>query len=241
MHKIKRICVFLGSNLGAKNEYLIATRKLGALLAERDITLVYGGSNQGLMGELAGSVLKHGGKVIGVIPECLIKKNHAHTALSEIIATQSMTERKTLLKSLADGFIILPGGVGTLDELFEVLTENKVGLHNKPIGVLNVSHFYNPMLQLLENMVTANFFSQTLINNLIVDSEPEQLLNKLVGVKHEPILLKNSDLFQFSPKQASPLHIPQNFNWKDALTLGLSSYYLLGMDSLQTSLSSLVS
>lgn len=227
--KIKRVCVFLGSNFGAKESYRIETRKLGLVLAKNGITLVYGGTNRGLMGELASSVMENGGQVIGVIPECLIEKNHAHENLTEIIPTHSMTDRKTMLKNLADGFIVLPGGVGTLDELFEVLTENKIDLHQKPIGILNIDNFYNPMFEFMGKMVESGFFSQDHQDNLLVASDSESLLakltqgrNKQVSENHQEteISLRLSNI-QEQAKQFSHAALQKTLSFKTRLLLNL--------------------
>jgi hypothetical protein len=137
MNELKSICVYCGSSPGRLKAYSTAARALAASLVEQNIRLVYGGANVGIMGLLADAVLQLGGEVIGVIPEALVQKEVAHTGLTELHVTQSMHERKTLMAELSDGFVALPGGIGTLEELFEVWTWAQLGFHDKPCGLLN--------------------------------------------------------------------------------------------------------
>ena len=139
---MKRVCVYLGSNPGNRPEYVAATRTLGLELAARGLGLVYGGSSTGLMGRLADTCLEAGGEVIGIIPKLLKEKEVAHTGLTESHVVNSMHERKKLMADLSDGFIALPGGIGTLEEFFEVLTWNQLGYHAKPCGLLDVAGYY---------------------------------------------------------------------------------------------------
>src|SRR5512139_2553578 len=136
--RVERICVFCGSSPGAKQDYLQVARSLGHALAERNIALVYGGASVGIMGQLAKACLDAGGEVIGVIPKILAESEVAHTHLSQLHVVESMHERKALMAELADGFIAMPGGLGTLEEFFEVLTWAQLGMHGKPCGLLNV-------------------------------------------------------------------------------------------------------
>ena len=146
---------------------------------ERGYGLVYGGANVGLMAALADTVLASGGRVIGVIPEALVQKEVAHHGISELRIVASMHERKATMASLADGFIALPGGLGTLEELFEVLTWAQLGLHAKPCGLLNVSGYYDHIVQFLDHAVTQRFIHPVHRSMLAVESDPETLLNRL--------------------------------------------------------------
>ena len=146
---MKRICVFCGSNSGAKAIYTEFAVKLGRILAERGITLVYGGGNVGLMGELANSVLSNNGSVIGVMPKELVDKEIAHKGLTELHVVNSMHERKALMADLSCAFIALPGGFGTFEEFFEVVTWSQLGIHKKACGILNVDGFYDSLLKLI--------------------------------------------------------------------------------------------
>ena len=153
----KRLCVYCGSRHGAQPAYDRAARNLGAALARHGIELVYGGGRVGLMGVLAESVLAHGGKVIGVIPKALVSREVAFLELSDLRIVESMHERKALMADLADAFVALPGGVGTLEELFEILTWAQLGLHHKPCGLLNVDQFYDLLLGFLDHALAENF------------------------------------------------------------------------------------
>ena len=154
---MQRICVFCGSNSGNSPEYLSAAVELGNLLPENGIGLVYGGSNIGLMGALADAVLKSGGHVTGVIPQSLVDREVAHGGLSDLRIVESMHERKALMADLADGFVALPGGYGTFDELCEILTWAQLGIHTKPIGLLNTLGYWEPFMGFLDHAVTAGF------------------------------------------------------------------------------------
>jgi uncharacterized protein (TIGR00730 family) len=154
---MQRICVFTGSSMGARPEYLAAARELGQVLVERGIGLVYGGARVGLMGGLADAVLAGGGEVIGVIPEALMAKEIAHAGLSKLHIVPSMHVRKAMMADLADGFIAMPGGWGTLEEFFEVLTWAQLGLHRKPCGLLNVRGYYDGLLAFLDHSIRERF------------------------------------------------------------------------------------
>jgi uncharacterized protein (TIGR00730 family) len=154
---MKSICVFCGSNFNGDPQLLAAVNDLAQQLVKQEITLVYGGGRVGVMGLLADEVLKNGGKVIGVIPEFLMNKEVGHVGLTELIVTENMHERKQMMADLSDGVITLPGGYGTMEEFFEVLTWLQLGLHHKPIGLLNVGGFYNPLLTQLDVMVEHKF------------------------------------------------------------------------------------
>lgn len=194
MNRLEKICVFCGSSDGNDLAITDAAKKLGEIFAERNITLVYGAAKIGVMGVIAKSVLDNNGKVIGIIPNFLKRKEVVHLGLSELITTENMHERKMRMQEESDGFIALPGGMGTLEELFEIITWLQLGLHQKPIGLLNTNGFYNDLIKLLETMVRKGFLSIDNYNLLLIDSNPEQLLIKMEEFK-SPIIPKwlNSD------------------------------------------------
>lgn len=170
------VCVFCGSNNGTSPIYNNETKILGNLIAKLKMTLVYGGGQVGLMGTLADAALAAGGSVIGVIPEALFDKELAHKHITKLHVVASMHERKQLMYSLSDGFIALPGGLGTFDELFEVLTWGQLGLHHKPCGLLNVDGYYDPLLTQLDKSVKAGFLNEESQNMLITHSSPHKLV-----------------------------------------------------------------
>ncbi len=179
MHKWNRICVFCGSNSGSRAAYTKAAEELGRLFARRKLALVYGGGRVGLMGALADAVLKKGGEVIGVIPESLVRREVAHTGLSDLRVVQTMHERKALMAELADAFIALPGGFGTLDEFCEILTWAQLGLHRKPCGLLNVEGYFDPLLALFDRAVEDKFLHPRHRSMLITADEPGKLLEEM--------------------------------------------------------------
>jgi len=183
MVELNKICVFCGSSVGNDTAIIETSKQLGKTLAEKNITLVYGAAKIGVMGIIAQNVLDNHGKVIGIIPEFLKLKEVVHLGLTELITTQNMHDRKLQMQEISDGFITMPGGLGTLEELFEILTWLQLGLHKKPIGLLNVNHFYDDLLKLLENMVRRGFLSMENYNLLIVDSSIESLLTKMSEFK----------------------------------------------------------
>src|SRR5690554_1994263 len=150
---MKSICVYCASGIGNQSIYGEEAFKLGEILTENKIQVVYGGAKIGVMGKLAEGVLSKNGKIIGIIPEFLKKKEIAHTGLTEIITVQTMHERKALMQEKSDGFIALPGGFGTMEELFEILTWAQLDLHRKPIGILNTNGYYNALIQFVETMI----------------------------------------------------------------------------------------
>jgi uncharacterized protein (TIGR00730 family) len=174
----RRICVFCGSSLGRRPEYAQAAAALGALLAERGLALVYGGAKVGLMGIVADACLAAGGEVIGVMPRLLVEKEVAHTGLSKLHVVESMHDRKALMAELSDAFIALPGGFGTLDELCEILTWAQLGLHAKPIGLLNVAGYFAGFVALLEHAVAEQLLKPVHHNLLLVDPDAGQLLTR---------------------------------------------------------------
>lgn len=187
MNKLEKICVFCGSSEGNDLAITDAAKKLGEIFADRNITLVYGAAKIGLMGNIAKSVLDKKGKVIGIIPSFLKRKEVVHLGLTELITTENMHERKLKMQETSDGFIALPGGMGTLEELFEIITWLQLGLHQKPIGLLNVNGFYNDLIKMVETMVRKGFLSMDNYNLLLVDSDPEQLLQKMEEFKRPDV------------------------------------------------------
>lgn len=178
MH-LQRICVFAGSNPGVRPEYAQAARELGKELATRKIGLVYGGAGVGLMGRLADAALAAGGEVIGVIPQGLFQRETAHRNLTQLHEVKSMHERKARMSDLADGFIALPGGYGTFDELFEITTWAQIGLHSKPIGLLNVADFFAPLLSLIEHASREGFIPAYNRHLMLHSNNPVHLLELL--------------------------------------------------------------
>lgn len=183
---MNRLCVFCGSSPGRDPAHLAAATELGKLLAKRRIGLVYGGAAIGLMGALADAAQAAGGEVIGVIPRALVELEVAHAGLADLKIVASMHERKALMAELSDGFMALPGGIGTLEELFEVWTWGQLGSHGKPCGVLNVSGFYDRLLGFLDFVVDEGFLRPLHRNMLLVGETPEGLLEKLQGYRAPP-------------------------------------------------------
>jgi len=175
---IKNICVYCGSSPGLNPAYARAATILGKTLAERDIGLVYGGAAVGIMGVVADAVLANGGKAIGVIPKALAVKEVAHEGLNELHVVESMHERKAMMADLSDGFIALPGGWGTLEEIFEILTWAQLGFHRKPCGLLNVEGYYDDLIRFLENAFTQQFVNDLYRPILITADEPAKILDQ---------------------------------------------------------------
>lgn len=180
---IRRVCVFCGSRLGRRDSFAAAARAVGRHLAERGIGVVYGGGGQGLMGSVADGALSAGGEVIGVIPSFMIEREHAHTGVSDMRIVTTMAERKDVMMSLSDAFIVLPGGVGTLDELFEVISLRLLGMHAKPIAILDVHAYFTQLRHLTDLGLEEQFISGALNEILIYESDPERLLERLVDAK----------------------------------------------------------
>ena len=176
---MKRITVFCGSSFGTDEIYKEQAALLGQTLAKQNIELVYGGANVGLMGAVADGCLNEGGKVIGVLPDFLRSKEIAHTGLTELILVESMHERKTKMSDLCDGVIALPGGFGTLEELFEMITWAQLGLHKKPIAILNINGFYNSLLDLIQTMTDKGLLKEENQKMLLVSDNIEDLLDKM--------------------------------------------------------------
>jgi hypothetical protein len=178
------LCVFCGSSVGSKPAYLGAAIALGKVLAEQKIRLVYGGGRVGLMGAIADATLNNGGQVVGVIPQHLVDREVAHQGLTELRVVQSMHDRKALMAELSDGFVAMPGGLGTLEEFFEVWTWGQLGLHQKPYALLNVNGFYDPLVQFIDQLVEQKFVKLEHRKMLIVESDVAMLPIRLAG--HRP-------------------------------------------------------
>ena len=178
---MKSLCVFCGSRSGTEAAYDEAARALGRALAAEGITLVYGGGRVGLMGIVADAALGAGGEVVGVIPRALLEREIAHSGLTDLRVVGSMHERKALMSELSEGFIALPGGTGTLEEFFEVLTWAQLGEHRKPCGLLNASRYYDPLLAVFDHMVQQGFLSEEHRAMVLVETGPEALLEVLAG------------------------------------------------------------
>lgn len=177
-----RICVFTGARHGARSEYADAAKRLGCELVARNYGLVYGGGNVGLMTVIAESVLELNGHVTGVIPDSLVSQEVAHQGLSDLRVVHSMHERKALMAELSDGFIAMPGGIGTMEEIFEVLSWAQLGIHEKPCGLLNVAGYYDPLMQFLDHAVGQDFIKPKHRALLVVESEPVKLLDRFESI-----------------------------------------------------------
>ena len=176
---MKSVAIYCGANAGTNDSYRQQADAMGRALVERGLTLVYGGGKVGLMGVVADSVLRGGGRAIGVIPDFLMGKEVDHRGLTELHVVQTMHERKLKMAELADGFVAMPGGFGTLEELFEVLTWGQLGLHRKPVAVLNVAGYYDHLLRALDHMTTEGFLRPENRYQLLQEEEPAALLDKM--------------------------------------------------------------
>ena len=181
---MSRICVYCGSSFGASPAYAAVAAAFGAACAARGLTIVYGGGRVGLMGALADSALAAGGQVIGVIPTAMIEEERAHRQLTELIAVKTMHERKHRMAELSDSFVALPGGIGTLEEVTEIFTWLQLGLHLKPVGVLNALGFYDSLLALLAHMRAEGFLTAAHHAMLSVASDPDSLLDLVAAARH---------------------------------------------------------
>jgi uncharacterized protein (TIGR00730 family) len=190
-----KICVFTGSRHGARTEYPEAAKLLGHELVARSYGLVYGGGNVGLMTVIADTVLDLNGHVTGVIPDSLVSKEVAHRGLTDLRVVSSMHERKALMAELADGFIAMPGGIGTMEEFFEVLSWAQLGIHEKPCALLNVCGYYDPLIQFLDRAVADDFIKPKHRALLIVESEPAELLDRIEA------LLLSQPVKRFDPRR----------------------------------------
>jgi uncharacterized protein (TIGR00730 family) len=187
---VDRICVFCGSSPGARPAYAAATEGLAELLVDEGIGVVYGGAAVGLMGTLADAVLARRGEIIGVIPRALVDKEIGHRALTDLRVVESMHERKATMAELADAFVALPGGLGTLEELFEVFTWSQLGLHRKPCGLLNVEGYYDGVGAFLDHAVDERFLRAEHRASLIVEPDRHSLLDRLRGFEPEALTPK---------------------------------------------------
>ena len=180
---MNRICVFCGSKTGTNPLFMKTAVELGRLLAECGLDLVYGGARIGLMGAVADSVLAGGGRVVGVVPEAMATKEVVHEGLSEIHVVSSMHERKSMMARLADGFVALPGGFGSFEELLEMITWAQLGIHRKPVAILNVSGYYDSLIQLFERAIEEGFIKPRNRQLVVVEEEPDRLLQTLLTHK----------------------------------------------------------
>ncbi|BFH60005.1 LOG family protein [Paenibacillus azoreducens] len=185
---MKSVAVFCGSSMGASEVYADKAKLLGKELAHRGITLVYGGSSVGIMGAVADAVLAEGGKVIGVMPGFLDKKEISHKHLTELFIVDSMHERKAKMAELAEGFMVLPGGPGTMEEFFEIYTWAQLGLHRKPLGFLNINGYYDPLLAFFQHMAREQFLHEKYLTMALVDTDPGRLLDQFAA--YEPPAVK---------------------------------------------------
>lgn len=181
---LKQICVYCGSNGGRLPEYIDQARAFGRELVKRDIGLVYGGAAVGIMGAVADAVMEAGGHAVGIIPESLMQKELAHRGLSELHVVQSMHERKTMMAEKADGFVALPGGAGTLEEIFETWTWAQLGMHKKPVGLLNIAGYYDALAVFLDHTVEEAFMRPQHRAMLAIENDPAALLDRFAS--YEP-------------------------------------------------------
>ncbi|TGB01234.1 TIGR00730 family Rossman fold protein [Halobacillus salinus] len=176
---MKRICVFAGSSKGNNEAFAEQTKALGQAFVDQGLSLVYGGAQSGLMGVLADEILDRGGQVTGVMPTHLFEKEVAHTGLTELIQVASMHERKAKMSELADGYIALPGGFGTFEELFEVISWAQIGLHTKPLALFNIEEYYSPLIRLVEHAIEAGFVPENNKEMILQADHPSTLLQKM--------------------------------------------------------------
>ena len=183
---IKSLCVYCGSNYNGDPQLKLAVEQLAKEMTAQQIRLVFGGGSVGVMGLIADAVLAEGGKVTGVIPQFLMDKEVGHKGLTEMIVTENMHQRKQRMADISDGFLILPGGFGTLEEFFEVLTWLQLGLHKKPIGVLNIGGFYNPLFAQMDVMVEQRFLKPINRNLVINEANPQKMIALMNNFEAEP-------------------------------------------------------
>ena len=176
---MRRVCVFCGSSSGRQEVYRSAAVSLGESLVSQGVALVYGGACVGLMGAVADAVVANGGEAIGVIPASLVEKELAHPGLTELHVVETMHQRKATMSELSDGFIALPGGMGTLEEMFEALTWAQLGFHQKPCALLNTAGYYQGLVNFLHTAVTEGFVKQRHLDQLLIDSKPQRLLERM--------------------------------------------------------------
>ncbi len=191
---MRRICIFAGSNAGIRSEYQQAARLLGQELVKRELGIVYGGASVGLMGIIADEMRERGGEVIGVLPKGLFVREVAHANLTTLHEVSTMHERKALMADLADGFIALPGGYGTFDELFEITTWAQIGIHKKPIGLLNIAGYFTPLLALVTHAMTEGFVLPAHASLLIQRETPVELLDAFAAFQPPDNVMKWTEL-----------------------------------------------
>jgi uncharacterized protein (TIGR00730 family) len=191
-----RVCVFCGSRSGTRPEYAEAARRVGTTLAASGLGLVYGGGRIGLMGEVADAALRTGGHVVGIIPEPLALKEIAHSGVSELLVVPDMHQRKALMATRSNAFLALPGGVGTYEEFFEILTWSVLGLHAKPIGLLNIEGYFDPLLALLEHGVEEGFMKPADMQRVLVSDDAEEIVRRLPRFEPPPVGPRWIDLSQ---------------------------------------------
>ena len=197
----QNICIYCGSSDRMNTEYLQAARDMGAALADRGLRLIYGGGGTGMMGALADAVLENGGKVIGIIPKIFETPELLHAGLSDLLVVEDINLRKKRMAEMSDAFIALPGGFGTFDELFEILTWSQIGLHRNPIGILNARGYFDPLLALIEHARREGFIYNEHINLLINEADPQVLLNRMELFELPP------NLEQWVQRKADPEEI----------------------------------
>lgn len=191
---MKTVCAFCGSNSGIGSAYLLAAQKLAKELATKNLSLVYGGGNIGIMGELANTALNYNVKVTGVIPQTLVDREAALHEVSELIIVDTMHERKAKMSALSDAFIAMSGGIGTLEELFEVWTWKQLGIHSKPIGLLNTDGYFDKLVEFLNESVEKEFMRRDVLEMLIVDDDSSRLLDRLSELFKDKNTANNFDL-----------------------------------------------
>jgi len=179
LNHIKSVCVYCGANPGNNPEYESEAKELGKLLSENGVSLVYGGASIGIMGAIADSVLEHGGNVTGIIPHGLFQREVAHNGISKLLVVDSMHERKALLANLSDALITLPGGYGTFEELFEMITWNQIGIHQKPIFILNTAGFYDPFQNFINNVIDCGFIRDSVKQPYQILESPAAIIDAL--------------------------------------------------------------
>ena len=187
LNKIHNLAVFCASSDGNDKEIYESAFEVGKIMAKNDIRLVYGGSKLGLMGQVAKGVMEHGGKATGVIPDFLKTKEVVHTSLDKLITTQDMHERKLTMNELSDAFLTLPGGFGTFEELFEIVTWAQLGLHRKPIGLLNIGGFYDDLIKMLNNMCDKGLLKKENLDILLISDNFEDLLQQMRDFEPQPV------------------------------------------------------
>ena len=180
---MKKICVYCGSGKGLADDYIEAAEKLGTAIVKNGYKLVYGGAKVGLMGKVSETVLNNNGEVSGIIPRALFEKEIANTSLKELIVVETMHERKAMMAEKSDAFIAMPGGFGTFEELFEILTWAQLGFHSKPVGILNINGYYDKLIEFIDNSISQKFIKEEHRQIFIVEKDPFLLIEKLKNYK----------------------------------------------------------